>query len=114
MTALNPYPPHGGPRNAMGASETIRGKVASGWSGVAGVGGACALVPAVLLLSDAFQVQVIAAAAGALLTTGGFGLGRAAWPGWRRSDLRRLLLSLGFFLGCAGAILMLAGVGLYH
>lgn len=88
--------------------------VATGWAWLAGVGALCALVPAALALSGAFKIQVTAAAAGALMTTGGFGLARAAWPDRRQSDLRRLLLSLGFFIGCAGAILMLAGVGIYH
>lgn len=98
----------------MDASGGVREKIATGWAWLAGVGAACALVPAALVLSGAFHIQVTAAAVGALLTTGGFGLGRAAWPGWRQSDLRRLLLSLGFFMGCAGAILMLAGIGVYH
>lgn len=89
-------------------------EIVKGWAWLAGVGAACALVPAALVLRGAFQIQVTAAAAGALLTTGGFGLGRAAWPGWRQSDVRRLLLSLGFFMGCGGAILMLAGIGVYH
>lgn len=92
----------------------IRYRAARRWTGLAGVAALRALVPAALALSGAFEIQVTAAAAGALMTTGGFGLGRAAWPGWRESDPRRLLLSLGFFMGCAGAILMLVGIGLYH
>lgn len=98
----------------MDPEQSVRDRAAGRWASLAGVGVVCALVPGALALSGAFQIQVTAAAAGALLTTGGFGLGRAAWPGWRQSDLRRLLLSLGFFLSCAGAILMLAGIGIYH
>lgn len=84
------------------------------WPWLAGVGVLCTLVPAALALTGACQGQVATTATGALMTTAGFGLGQAAWPGWRRSDPRRLALSLGFLIGCAGAILMLAGIGIYH
>ncbi|HEV2076019.1 MAG TPA: hypothetical protein VGR10_07245 [Thermoleophilaceae bacterium] len=89
-------------------------RAARSWVWLAGVAALCAGVPVGLALSGAFRIQVTAAAAGALMTTGGLGLARTAWPGWRQSDLRRLLVSVGFFVSCAGAILMLGGIGLYH
>jgi hypothetical protein len=98
----------------MDPAGSVRDRATRVWPWLAGVGAVCGLVPVALALSGAFQIQLIAAAAGALLTTCGFGLARAAWPGWARSDVGRLLLSLGFFACCAGVVLMLAGVGIYH
>ena len=78
------------------------------------VGLLCSLVPVVLGLSGAFRIQVIAAGAGALMTTTGFALVGAVWRRWRQSDLLRLVGSLGFLLCCFGVVGMLAGVGIYH
>ncbi len=91
-----------------------RDRGVGGWLWLTGVAALCASVPAALALSSALEIQVIAAAAGATMATGGFAVGRAAWPGWRRSELRRLVLAVGFFMCCAGLILMLAGIGVYH
>jgi hypothetical protein len=66
-------------------------------------------VPTALALSGAFDVQVAAAAAGALAATGGFGVGYLAWPGWRESESRRLLLSIAFFTIGAGTVLSSRG-----
>jgi TRAP-type C4-dicarboxylate transport system permease small subunit len=71
------------------------------------------LVPARLAISGALEVQVLAAAAGALMATGGVGLLSASWPRRRYSELHHLLAAMGFFLLCAGAVAMLAGVGIY-
>jgi hypothetical protein len=73
-----------------------------------------AVVPSLLAASGALQVQVVAATAGALMAVGGVSLMRVAWPHKRRSDIHHLLVALGFFLLCAGAVAMLAGIGLYH
>jgi hypothetical protein len=73
-----------------------------------------ALIPALLAASGALGIQIAAAAAGALMAAGGAALLRVAWPHRRRSELHHLLAALGFFLLCAGAVAMLAGVGLYH
>ncbi len=78
------------------------------------VGGICSLVPVVLAAGGAFQIQVIAAGAGALMTTAGFTLAEAVWRRWRQSELWRLLGSVGFLLCCLGVVGMLAGVGIYH
>lgn len=84
------------------------------WVPVVGLGLLFALVPSRLAVSGALGIQVVAAAAGALTATGGVALVRVAWPRRRHSDLHHLLAALGFFLLCAGAVAMLAGVGLYH
>jgi hypothetical protein len=83
------------------------------WLPVAGVGLLFALVPSRLATTGALGVQVVAAAAGALIATGGAALVRLGWPR-ERSDLDHLVAAFGFFLVCAGAVAMLAGVGLYH
>jgi hypothetical protein len=72
------------------------------------------LVPARLAASGALEVQIVAAAAGALMATGGAGLLSVSWPRRRHSELQHLLAAMGFFLLCAGAVAMLAGVGIYH
>ncbi len=81
---------------------------------VIGVAALCMLVPVYLATSDALEVQVAAAGAGALMTTVGVVVVRAVWSSWRDSDVRRLVASLAFFICCAGVVLLLAGVGLYH
>jgi hypothetical protein len=48
------------------------------------------------------------------MATGGAALLHAAWLARRHSDLHHLLAAVGFFLFCAGAVAVLAGVGLYH
>ncbi len=110
----NRHAAHGVRDKAMDPPGSGRHKAARSFPSFAGVAALCALVPVGLALSGAFQIQVTTAAAGAVMTTGGFALARAVWPGRRQSDLRRLLLSVGFFVGCAGVILMLAGIGIYH
>jgi hypothetical protein len=67
-----------------------------------------------LATSRALPVQIVAAAAGALVATAGAALARLGWPRRRRSDVHHLLTALGFFMFCAGVVAMLAGVGLYH
>ena len=84
------------------------------WLPVAGLGLLFALVPSRLATSGALRIQVVAAAVGALAATVGAALVRLGWPRRRRSDLHHLLSAFGFFLLCAGAVAMLAGVGLYH
>jgi hypothetical protein len=84
------------------------------WLPVAGLGVLFALVPSRLATSGALGIQIVAATAGALVATGGAALVRLGWPQRRRSDLHHLLAATGFFLLCAGAVAMLAGVGLYH
>lgn len=84
------------------------------WLPVVGLGLLLALVPSVLAASRALTIQIAAATAGALMATGGAELVRVAWTRRRRSDLHYLLVAIGFFLLCAGAVAMLAGVGLYH
>ena len=84
------------------------------WLPVAGLGLLFALVPSGLATSGALPVQIVAAAAGALVATAGAALARLGWPRRRRSDVHHLLTALGFFMFCAGVVAMLAGVGLYH
>lgn len=84
------------------------------WLPVAGFGVLFAVVPSLLAASGALRIQVAAGAAGALMAAGGVSLMRVGWPHRRRSELHHLLAALGFFLLCAGAVAMLAGVGLYH
>lgn len=84
------------------------------WLPVAGLALLLAVVPARLATSGALGIQVVAAAAGALMATAGAALMRVGAPRRRRSDLRHLRAAFGFFLLCAGAVAMLAGVGLYH
>lgn len=57
---------------------------------------------------------MVASAAGAFLATSGAAITLMAWPRRRRSDLHHLYAAIGFFLVCAGVVLMLVGVGLYH
>ncbi len=78
------------------------------------VGVLSSLVPIVLAASEASQIQVVVAAAGALMTTVGFALVGAVWMRWRQSDPLRLVGSFGFLLCCFGVMGMLAGVGIYH
>jgi hypothetical protein len=81
------------------------------------VGGLCllvALVPSLLATSGALWIQVVVATAGALMAAGGAALLRVGWPRRRGSEVHHLLAAFGFFLLCAGAVAMLAGVGLYH
>ena len=73
-----------------------------------------ALVPSLLAASGALRIQVVAAAAGALLATTGAVLGTVSWPKRRQSEVHHLLFAVGFFLLCAGVVGMLAGIGLYH
>jgi hypothetical protein len=77
-------------------------------------GSACAAVPAALAASGALRVQVFAASAGSLMVACGAAALRAGWRGRHTSELRRLAAAFGFFLCCAGSVLLLAGVGLYH
>ncbi len=84
------------------------------WLPVTGLGLAFALVPTLLVTSGAPRAQVLAAAAGAVMATGGGALLRVGFPRRRLSDLHHLLAAFGFLLLCAGAVAMLAGVGLYH
>jgi hypothetical protein len=78
------------------------------------MGGLCSLVPLLLALSDAFRIQVVAAAAGAAMATAGVASGLAGLARPRSSELHNLLAAFGFFLLCGGVVLMLAGIGLYH
>lgn len=87
---------------------------ASRFAAVAGLGLILAAVPSLLAASGALGIQVAAAGAGAAIATGGLALMRVGWPHRRRSDIHHLLAALGFFLLCAGAVALLAGVGLYH
>ena len=89
----------------------IRG---SRWPGTLGFGLALAAAPALLAASGALWVQVAAAGGGAVAATGGVWLMRFGWPNRRHSELHNLLMALGFFLLCTGAVAILAGVGLYH
>lgn len=73
-----------------------------------------ALVPSLLASSGALRVQVVGAAAGALVGTTGAVLGTVSWPKRHRSEVHHLLFAVGFFLVCAGVVGMLAGIGLYH
>lgn len=73
-----------------------------------------ALVPSLLAVGGALPIQVVAAAVGALMATGGVAMGLVGWPRRRHSDIHHLLAATGFFLLCAGVVGMLAGVGLYH
>jgi hypothetical protein len=84
------------------------------WLPIAGLALLFALVPSLLATSGALGIQIAAAAAGALMAAGGAALFRIGWPRRRRSELHHLVAALGFFLLCAGAVAMLAGVGLYH
>jgi hypothetical protein len=84
------------------------------WLLVAALGLLFALVPARLAMSGALGIQIVAAAAGALMATGGAALLNDSWPRRRRSEIHHLLAAIGFFLFCAGTVAMLAGVGLYH
>jgi len=95
-------------------SPNLRPSARRGRLLVIGVGVICVLIPVYLATTEALDVQVAAAAAGALMTTAGLAVVRAVWSSWRESDLRRLVGSLAFFLSCAGVVLLLAGVGLYH
>ena len=81
---------------------------------MAGLGLLFALVPSRLAATGALGIQVVAAAAGALMAMGGAALVGLGWPRRRHSDLYHLIAGLGFFLMCAGAVAMLAGLGLYH
>lgn len=81
---------------------------------VVGVGASCALVIVAVVANHALAIQVVAAAAGAVMITGGVALASSSWPHRRMSELRNLLVGLGFFLSCIGVFVMLAGVGLYH
>ncbi|MGH2954956.1 MAG: hypothetical protein ACRDK9_13260 [Solirubrobacterales bacterium] len=58
-------------------------------------------------------IQVVGAAAGAAMTTGGVALVVSSWPHRRISELRHLLTGVGFFVTCV-AYFLLAGAGLYH
>ena len=71
-------------------------------------------MPLLLAVSGAFRIQVVAAAAGAAMATGGVALGLIDLPRRRSSELHNLLAAFGFFLLCGGVVLMLAGIGLYH
>jgi len=73
-----------------------------------------ALLPSLLAASGALRIQVVAAAAGALLATTGAVLGTVSWSKRRQSEVHHLLFAVGFFLLCAGVVGMLAGIGLYH
>jgi hypothetical protein len=84
------------------------------WLPVAGLGLLFALVPSRLAAPGALQIQIVAAAVGAVVATGGVALVRLGWPRRRHSDVHHLFGALGFFLLCAGVVTMLAGVGLYH
>ena len=84
------------------------------WLPVAGLGLLFALVPARLAATGALQIQIVAAAVGAVVAPGGVALLRLGWSRRRHSDVHHLLAALGFFLLCAGVVAMLAGVGLYH
>lgn len=84
------------------------------WLPVTGLGLPLALVPTLLATSGTPRAQVVAAAAGALTATGGAALLQVGLPRRRLSDFHHLLAAFGFFLMCAGAVAMLAGVGLYH
>lgn len=77
-------------------------------------GGVCAAAPVALALTGALRLQVLAASAGALMVACGAALLTAGWSRRRDSELRRLAAALGFFLCCAGTVMLLAGVGLYH
>jgi hypothetical protein len=78
------------------------------------VGVLTSLVPLILAMSGALDIQVLGAGAGAAALTAGFGLAGAGWRRRRQSELHRLAVATGFFLGCVGAFGMLAAVGLYH
>ena len=95
-------------RKGMPSSRSRR------WLPVTGLGLLIVLVPARLATSQALGIQIVAAAAGALIATAGIALLRLGWPRRRRSDVHHLLTALGFFLLFAGAVAMLAGVGRYH
>jgi hypothetical protein len=84
------------------------------WLPVTALGLLLALVPVRLATNGALGIQVTAAAVGALMATGGAALLNGSWPRKPRSELHHLLAATGFFLLCAGAVAMLAGVGLYH
>ena len=86
----------------------------SRWLPVAGFGLLLAAIPSLLVASGALRIQLVAATAGALMAAGGVALARVGWPRRRCSEIHHLLAALGFFLSCAGAVAMLAGVGLYH
>lgn len=79
-----------------------------------GVGLLSALVPVAVAFNHALAVQVLGAAAGAMLLTGGFGLAYFGWPRRRSSELHRLAVASGFLACCVGVFLMIAGIGLYH
>jgi hypothetical protein len=73
-----------------------------------------ALVPVFVAFNHALAIQVVGAAAGALVFTGGVGLARLGWRSRQASELHRLAVASGFLACCIGAFLMSAGVGLYH
>lgn len=79
-----------------------------------GLAAGLSLVPSALYVTGAQAIQVLAASVGALVATAGFGLLRSVWRRWRQSDLLRFLAALGCYLICAGTVLMLAGIGIYH
>lgn len=81
---------------------------------VAGVGLLSALVPVYVALTQTLAIQVIGAAAGAVLFTAGFGLARVGWERRRDSELHGLGVASGFLLCCLGVFAMTAGIGLYH
>lgn len=74
----------------------------------------CALVSAAVAANHALTIQVVGAAAGAAMTTGGVALAVSFWSHRRTSELRHLLTGVGFFLACVGVFTLLAGAGLYH
>jgi hypothetical protein len=80
------------------------------WLGLTALGLLLALVPVRLTANGALGIQITAAVAGALMATDGAALVNGSWPRKGRSELRYLLAATGFFLLCAGAVAMLAGV----
>lgn len=84
------------------------------WVAVAGIAGGSALVAVEVARDHALEIQVVGAVAGATLAIGGSALTAWAWPDRRRSELCRLLASLGFLVACVGALAMGAGIGILH
>lgn len=78
-------------------------------------GSVAAIAPIALALSDPpLGIQVIAAAAGALLLGAGAGLMRSGVPRRRHDDAAALTAAAGFFMACLGLVAIAGGVGLYH
>jgi len=84
------------------------------WASVAAIAVGSGLVVAGVSANHALPIQVVVAAAGAAMTLGGASIALWMWPQRNRSELRRLLASLGFLLGCVGVLTMGAGAGLFH